>query len=128
MSIKETVGNSHSPPTFGICFVDTATAEFNIAQFTDDLDRTQFETIIAQTRPKEMVLEKGLISKATLKILRNTLSNTQYNYLAPGIEFWNADITLDELVHTEYFSNETCKDDSISVKGRYFCHNPRPLA
>jgi DNA mismatch repair protein MSH6 len=45
-------------PAFGVCFVDTATGEFNLAEFTDDADMTKLETFVAQMRPQELVLEK----------------------------------------------------------------------
>ncbi len=45
-------------PAFGVCFVDTATGEFNLAEFTDDADMTRLETFVAQMRPQELVLEK----------------------------------------------------------------------
>jgi DNA mismatch repair protein MSH6 len=45
-------------PAFGIAFVDTATARFEITEFVDDVDMTKFETLIAQTRPRELLLEK----------------------------------------------------------------------
>lgn len=45
-------------PSFGIAFVDTATAQFWLAEWTDDVDMTKFETFVAQTRPGELLLEK----------------------------------------------------------------------
>ena len=105
MSIKEFQLNETSPPQYGICFVDTATAEFNVSHFTDDLNRTKFETLITQIKPKELVLEKGKLSKNSLKILRNSLDNTQHNLLTPGTEFWSEMITQEELTNGGYFDN-----------------------
>ena len=45
-------------PAFGVCFVDTATGEFNLTEFQDDVDMTKFETFVAQIRPQELILEK----------------------------------------------------------------------
>ncbi len=45
-------------PAFGIAFVDTATGEFNLTEFQDDVDMTRFETFVAQIRPQELLLEK----------------------------------------------------------------------
>jgi DNA mismatch repair protein MSH6 len=45
-------------PAYGISFVDTATARFEITEFTDDVDMAKFETLIAQLRPRELLLEK----------------------------------------------------------------------
>jgi DNA mismatch repair protein MSH6 len=58
MAIKEEVSSDASPPVFGVAFVDTSTAEFCISSIRDDVDRTQFETLIYQLKPKEVVLEK----------------------------------------------------------------------
>ena len=98
MSIKEK-NNSFGLPEFGICFIDTSTAEINLSHFTDDKDRTQFETIITQVNPKEVILEKNQISKEAIKIMKNNLINVQYNYLNSVTEFWNAEATMDELTN-----------------------------
>jgi DNA mismatch repair ATPase MutS len=38
--------------------VDTATAEFNLVTFQDDKNRTYFQTLIMQIKPRELVTEK----------------------------------------------------------------------
>lgn len=81
MAIKETQEN---PPNFGICFVDASTAEFNFASFTDDADRTRLETLLVQINPKEVILEKGNVSKTTLRLIRNCLSEAQITYIVSG--------------------------------------------
>lgn len=53
-------------PAFGIAFVDTATAQFQLCDFVDDADMTKFETFVAQTRPGEIILEK--VSGADLPV------------------------------------------------------------
>lgn len=58
MSIKELNSSSDLSPTYGICFVDTATAEFSLVSFEDDRERTKLETLLVQIRPTELVLEK----------------------------------------------------------------------
>ncbi|KAK5024112.1 DNA mismatch repair protein msh6 [Exophiala sideris] len=91
-------------PAFGVAFVDTATAQFHITQFTDDADMTKFETFIAQTRPQEILLEKGGVSTRTLRILKNnTGPTTIWNYLKPGKEFWEGHITAKEIEACDYF-------------------------
>lgn len=91
-------------PTFGIAFVDTATAQFHLCQFVDDIDMTKFETFVAQTRPGELLLEKSCISAKALRILKNNTSpTTLWNYLKPAKEFWSADITCREIDASDYF-------------------------
>ena len=106
MAIKECVNLEHNDPSFGICFVDTATAEFNLTAFKDDIDRTKLETLLVQIRPKELVLEKGRVSKATMKLIKNSLDDIQINYLVSGLEFWEDDHTKDEISRHGYFRTE----------------------
>ncbi|KAI9835007.1 MAG: DNA mismatch repair protein msh6 [Thelocarpon superellum] len=94
-------------PAFGICFVDTATAQFSLTEFVDDVDMTKFETFVAQNRPQELLLEKSAISVKALRILKNnTGSTTIWNYLKPGKEFWTANITCREIDASGYFVSE----------------------
>ncbi|KAL8773667.1 MAG: hypothetical protein Q9209_001433 [Squamulea sp. 1 TL-2023] len=105
VSIKES--EQEGQPAFGISFVDTATGQFHVTEFVDDVDMTKFETFIAQTRPQELLLEKSCISTGALRILKsNTGPTTLWNYLKPGKEFWTADITSKELDASGYFVAE----------------------
>ncbi|KAL3473438.1 muts domain V-domain-containing protein [Aspergillus californicus] len=105
VAIKEAIVDDR--PTFGIAFVDTATGQFFLSEFVDDIDMTKFETFIAQTRPQELLLEKSTVSQKALRILKNnTGPTTIWNYLKPGKEFWEADITVKELDASEYFVSQ----------------------
>jgi DNA mismatch repair protein MSH6 len=44
--------------TYGICFVDCATSEFNVGQFVDDSERNQLETLLLRIKPSEIIYEK----------------------------------------------------------------------
>jgi len=102
VAVKEIERDNH--PAFGIAFVDTATAQFFMTEFDDDTDMTKFETLVAQTRPGELLLEKSCISAKALRILKNNTSPTTiWNYLKPGKEFWPADITSREIDASGYF-------------------------
>ncbi|KAF4549637.1 MutS domain V-containing protein 1 [Elsinoe fawcettii] len=75
-------------PAFGIAFVDTATGQFQLTEFVDDVDMTKFETFVAQVRPAELLLEKGHNSPRTLRILKNnTPLTTIWNNLKGPKEF-----------------------------------------
>ncbi|GBC01838.1 hypothetical protein RclHR1_04350014 [Rhizophagus clarus] len=106
MSIKERCQNEIDPPAYGICFVDTATGEFNLASFVDDIDRTQFETLIMQVKPKELVYEKGMLSKRSQRILKTCINCPIWTGLIPEREFWDANATWDEIRFSRYFSNK----------------------
>ncbi|KAK8103403.1 DNA mismatch repair protein msh6 [Apiospora kogelbergensis] len=91
-------------PSFGIAFVDAATGQFFVSEFQDDVDLTKFETFVAQTNPRELLLEKSRLSTKALRILKNsTAPTTIWNYFKPGAEFWGADLTRRELDCNEYF-------------------------
>jgi DNA mismatch repair protein MSH6 len=108
MAIKEL--SSDDEPEFGIAFVDTSTAQFQVVQFKDDTTMTKFETLIAQTRPQELLLEKGSISAKALRILKNNTSlSTIWNYLTPTKEFLPADIACREIEAADYFKDHENK-------------------
>ncbi|KAL5392624.1 hypothetical protein PMIN06_006917 [Paraphaeosphaeria minitans] len=109
MAIKET--DRDNVPTFGIAIVDTATAQFQLCEFTDDIDMTKFETLVAQMRPQELIIEKSCISAKALRILKNnTTPSTLWNYSKTGKEFWSADDTIREIEASQYFVSAT-EDD-----------------
>ena len=94
-------------PAFGIAFVDAATGQFFVSQFQDDVDLTKFETFVAQTSPRELLLEKSHLSPKALRILRNnTTPITLWNHLKPGTDFWDADTTRRELDCGGYFASD----------------------
>ncbi|KKK13254.1 hypothetical protein P175DRAFT_0520052 [Aspergillus ochraceoroseus IBT 24754] len=110
VAIKEAIIEDR--PAFGLAFVDTATGQFFVSEFVDDVDMTKFETFVAQTRPQELLLEKSTISQKALRILKNnTGPTTIWNYLKPGKEFWEADITVKELDVSEYFLSDDGGDN-----------------
>ena len=55
----ETQENKDGKQSFGICVLDSATSEFNLSAFEDDVCRTKLETLIRQLRPKEIVFTKA---------------------------------------------------------------------
>ncbi|CAK4028074.1 DNA mismatch repair msh6 [Lecanosticta acicola] len=105
-AIKE--GEVDGKPSFGIAFVDAATAQFHLTDFVDDADLTRFETFVAQTRPGELLLEKGCISAKALRILKNnTPPTTIWNHLKPDKEFLTAEKTRMKIAGEGYFESET---------------------
>ncbi|KAI1463267.1 DNA mismatch repair protein Msh6 [Daldinia caldariorum] len=103
VAIKESIVDDH--PAFGVAFVDAATGQFFVSEFEDDVDLTKFETLVAQTSPRELLLEKSQISTKALRILKNNTSPTTiWNYFKSGGEFWEADLTRRELDCNGYFA------------------------
>ncbi|RKP08628.1 muts domain V-domain-containing protein, partial [Thamnocephalis sphaerospora] len=111
LCIKEQVGPEvRAQPTIGIAFVDASCAEFNLCQFVDEPDRSRLETLLAQIQPKEVIYEKGHISKETMRVLKNTLHSTIWNGLVSGREFWDADTTTFEINGAGYFGDSRGED------------------
>ncbi|KAB8337133.1 hypothetical protein FH972_021437 [Carpinus fangiana] len=112
VAIKET--DVDNLPVFGIAFVDTATAQFHLANIIDDADMTKFETFVAQIRPGELLLEKSCLSSRAIRILKaNTAPTTIWNWLKPDKEFWPGDITTREIDASAYFvAQGDQRDDS----------------
>ncbi|KAF5260344.1 hypothetical protein FOXYS1_9006 [Fusarium oxysporum] len=110
VAIKESVVDDL--PAFGIAFADTATGRFYLSTFVDDVDLTKFETLIAQTGPRELLLEKSRLSTKALRILKNNTSPTTiWTHLKPGDEFWEADKTRRELDCGGYFKAEDADEE-----------------
>lgn len=110
VAIKESVVDDL--PAFGIAFTDTATGRFYLSGFVDDVDRTKFETLVAQIGPRELLLEKSGLSTKSLRILKNNTSPTTiWTNLKPGTEFWDADTTRRELASAKYFVREEDEED-----------------
>ncbi|KAI0859683.1 DNA mismatch repair protein msh6 [Xylaria cubensis] len=112
VAIKESVVGDH--PAFGVAFVDAATGQFFISEFEDDVDLTKFETLVAQTSPRELLLEKSRISTKALRILKNNTSPTTiWNYFKPGTEFWEAELTRRELGCNGYFASDDNDEEEV---------------
>ena len=109
-AVKESDVDGRS--AFGIAFVDTATAQFHLAEFLDDAEMTRFETFVAQTRPGELLLEKSCLSPRALRILKNnTPPTTIWNYLKPGKEFLTDDNTRMKMNGEGYFEKSADESD-----------------
>jgi DNA mismatch repair ATPase MutS len=74
--------------------------------YLNSLERTQLETLLIQIKPKELILEKGHISKATQKLIRNCVDDVQPTYLVSSLEFWDIDHTKDEVRRGGYFCGD----------------------
>ena len=59
VSIREAEGeDGRDRQSFGVCVLDSATSEFNLSAFEDDVCRTKLETLMRQLRPKEIIFTK----------------------------------------------------------------------
>ena len=104
--------------SFGISVLDSATSEFNLCAFDDDVCRTKLETLLRQLRPKEIVFTKvryelpvvypnpcsslltstqGNLSVATTRLLKVILPGTCLWTSLRDVEGFTYDKTLSEL-------------------------------
>eukprot|EP01117_Protostelium_nocturnum_P001422 TRINITY_DN1172_c0_g1_i3.p1 TRINITY_DN1172_c0_g1~~TRINITY_DN1172_c0_g1_i3.p1 ORF type:complete len:979 (-),score=309.18 TRINITY_DN1172_c0_g1_i3:1348-4284(-) len=87
--------------TVGICLVDTATGEFNLGQFEDDSTFTKLETLLVQTKPKEVLFEKSLLHQNAQNLIKRTLFNSLIN--CPKERFPSESQTIEMLYDSKYF-------------------------
>ncbi|KAF8259998.1 muts domain V-domain-containing protein [Lactarius quietus] len=97
--------------SFGICVLDSATSEFNLSAFDDDVCRTKLETLVRQLRPKEIVFTKGNLSVATTRLLKSILPGTCLWTSLRDVEGFGYDKTLEELKALYGTSGEETMDD-----------------
>ncbi|KAF8556832.1 DNA mismatch repair protein Msh6 [Imleria badia] len=75
ISVREDL-NAKKGGSFGICVLDSATSQFNLSSFDDDVCFTKLETMIRQLRPKEVIFTKGNLSVATVRLLKAILPSS----------------------------------------------------
>lgn len=112
LAVKEET-NADNSKTFGVCFVDTATGRIEITEFDDEPECGKLETLLAQVRPMEILVEKSHISPLVMRILRfNSHAGAQFNFLKSKDEFWNHEVALEELTRGKYFEADNLDDYS----------------
>jgi DNA mismatch repair protein MSH6 len=92
--------------TYGVCFVDTSTGEFYLAQFVDDKQRTQFETLIVEVKPREVLFEKNGLSPESLRMIKHTIVTPLITVRKPQ-DFWPAQQTMNNLDKEGYFTSKS---------------------
>ncbi|KAI0031342.1 muts domain V-domain-containing protein [Vararia minispora EC-137] len=96
VSLREEEGQEGTD-SFGICVLDSATSEFNLSAFEDDVCRTRLETMMRQLRPKEIIFTKGNLSPSTTRLLKVVLPDTCLWTSLRDVEGFNYDQALKEL-------------------------------
>lgn len=126
MAIKES-SNENGERVFGACFVDTATSEMNLIELVDDDECSKLDTLITQTRPKEILCEKNNLCLTAVKIIKFSAHNTHqiWNHLNPLSEFWDYDTAVENLVQAKYYECSDLDDFSnyppalLAAKDKY---------
>ncbi|EGC35137.1 hypothetical protein DICPUDRAFT_55353 [Dictyostelium purpureum] len=95
---------------YGVCFVDVSIGEFFLCSIDDDENRMQFETLLLQMMPKEVVYEKGAISAKTMSIMKRVLATVKPVMNARlSLEYWDPSETLNRV-------NDSCGRIPESLK------------
>eukprot|EP01063_Lacrimia_lanifica_P016156 TRINITY_DN2277_c0_g1_i1.p1 TRINITY_DN2277_c0_g1~~TRINITY_DN2277_c0_g1_i1.p1 ORF type:complete len:985 (+),score=320.18 TRINITY_DN2277_c0_g1_i1:66-3020(+) len=82
VSIKE-----HSA-SYGVVVADTSRGEFRMAHLKEDEQRAELVTLLHSTKPKEILLERGRVSKIMLQCIDKELgTEVRKTYLTPEKEF-----------------------------------------
>ena len=58
ISLRESIEGKDGLSSFGVCVLDSATSQFSLSAFEDDICTTKLETMIRQLRPKEVIFTK----------------------------------------------------------------------
>ncbi|KAH7923446.1 DNA mismatch repair protein Msh6 [Leucogyrophana mollusca] len=112
ISIREDVSDK-GEASFGACVLDSATSQFNLSAFDDDVCLTKLETMIRQLRPKEVVFTKGNLSVATTRLLKAILPAACLWTSLRDVEGFTYEQTVKEL--NEMFTGE--EDDASMEDG-----------
>ncbi|PRP74153.1 hypothetical protein PROFUN_06478 [Planoprotostelium fungivorum] len=100
---------SHTGNCVGTCLVDTATGEFNLSYFKDDNHLTTLETLLTQTKPKEVLYESG-IPDVMVRMIKRIL----YTALVHSRSFPKELDTLNILSQQKYFPTDGKSSDGVS--------------
>ncbi|ESW35166.1 hypothetical protein PHAVU_001G212500 [Phaseolus vulgaris] len=109
---NENLPNEISEHTYGVCIVDIATSRVILGQFKDDLDCSALCSILSEIRPVEIVKPAKLLSAETERALLKHTRNPLVNELVPGVEFWDAGKTVDQLKQIYGNTNDASVEDN----------------
>lgn len=96
VSIREDT-SSQKGSSFGVCALDSATSQFNMSAFDDDVCLTKLETLFRQLRPKEVIFTKGNLSVSTTRLLKATLPSACLWTSLREVEGYTFEQTIQEL-------------------------------
>ncbi|KAJ1721891.1 DNA mismatch repair protein msh6 [Coemansia erecta] len=137
LALVETT-TSDGSASFGVAFVDAATAQFHLTTIEDDdVDRSALETLLVQLSPREVVHVRGPgdvcaadadgmagLTPATWRVLKSACTaTTDFVALAARREFWDAATTRSELEQADYFDGAAWPPAL-----RRAADSPKPLA
>ncbi|KAH3767773.1 DNA mismatch repair protein Msh6 [Pelomyxa schiedti] len=93
---------------YGIFLADASTGDVRIGEFSDDKQRSNFETLLSQNHPGEVLYEKSGSMSPSAESMRIVLTHARKNTvwgLVSGSEFWGKDATLMQIKSQNYFGS-----------------------
>ncbi|KAI6043995.1 muts domain V-domain-containing protein [Pisolithus marmoratus] len=109
---------------FGVCILDSATSQFDLSAFDDDVCLTKLDTLFRQLRPKEVIFTKGNLSVATTRLLKAILPSACLWTSLRDVEGYTFEQTVKEL--NELFS-EDAEDDRMSADSELSSSVPQSI-
>ncbi|KAG1753520.1 uncharacterized protein EDB91DRAFT_1098327 [Suillus paluster] len=109
ISLRESAEGKDGLSSFGVCVLDSATSQFSLSSFEDDVCTTKLETMMRQLRPKEVVFTKGNLSVQTTRLLKSILPGSCLWTSLRDVEGFTYPQTITEL--NNMFSEVDVGDD-----------------
>ncbi|EGO03735.1 hypothetical protein SERLA73DRAFT_119383 [Serpula lacrymans var. lacrymans S7.3] len=97
ISIREDTSDVKKGSSFGLCVLDSATSQFDLSAFDDDVCMTKLETMMRQLRPEEVIFTKGNLSVPTSRLLKAILPAACLWTSLRDVEGFPYDQTIKEL-------------------------------
>ncbi|KAG2059752.1 DNA mismatch repair protein Msh6 [Suillus hirtellus] len=97
ISLRESADGKDGMSSFGVCVLDSATSQFSLSSFEDDVCTTKLETMMRQLRPKEVIFTKGNLSVQTTRLLKSILPGSCLWTSLRDVEGFTYPQTINEL-------------------------------
>ncbi|KAG0706949.1 hypothetical protein DFH29DRAFT_899290 [Suillus ampliporus] len=97
ISLRESAEGKDGMSSFGVCVLDSATSQFSLSAFDDDVCTTKLETMMRQLRPKEVIFTKGNLSVQTTRLLKSILPGSCLWTSLRDVEGFTYPQTINEL-------------------------------
>jgi DNA mismatch repair protein MSH6 len=68
ISLRESTEGRDGLSSFGVCVLDSATSQFSLSAFEDDVCTTKLETMMRQLRPKEVIFTKVCLCLSIIQL------------------------------------------------------------
>ncbi|KAI6178658.1 MutS domain III family protein [Aphelenchoides besseyi] len=108
MSICERKNVEEGPTkySYGVCFVDCSTGQFNLCEFVDNSNFSTLRTLLANNEPSRLLHERNGLSAETLTVLTSVIGHVPFEPLKTKKEFLSSEDTLELLMHDDYLGSK----------------------